>query len=740
MKNTNKKLKKKGSLLLIVSIGIIAIAGVFPFLISDTETSMSVSKSFDETNKQTWALESAVEDKLKESSKNIPELKTQTTNETAEEETVFKYENKAADTDTALPLFESKIAVKEYNTYLKKNSYYQANIKTQDNYNLSQLSAVEVKPGVTIVNNTTYVWDKYGKLYEINNQKKLIPIQIVDNNSKNQAVWQVVSDGLKPIAVIASKSLSVIKIDENNNNTSLGNGYYKFAAKSETFQAGIKQADKANLAIPTKTSISDSFNNTHPNARVEDISVSGNHGLAIVYDKDSAGKDTWQLWGWGNNSNGQVNCLDEDTTSYNDNLVNLSEIYSGNNSSYSSVNLTEYIPLETSTNINAISSFLNNNYKFEKKDDGYYYIKDSVTGEEIKHDVSGDKDNFSCNCPFCQDIANCHQGKPADHIGISFEFSEPQQLKHLEVLVDGSDKSIFADHYNKNRETTELKCTIKNIDNTFSCSVEGGRVNPTNIYEAYGEDIWTVQWDEEHLKNSETNNFYTIPAGKYSVVFEVSYKNNGWKNLKEEGMFWGWIDRPDNVHNIDPSDVYGGIFRLNNNLYNLRDRASEKVNDVNYYAITTGNNFSLALVSPQNWTSESGNPEFSIIGWGDSTQGQLGKGVGSSKEKMKSIDNITSDIAKDYKDMQAGTNHALFLTKSGEVYSWRGNADDINIYKVHKIHFENSPQIVYISAGYNKSAAIDEDGKIYEWSVIEGKEGTVIKPISGTSSRLFSCK
>ena len=56
MKILNKKLKKKGSLLLIVSIGIIAIAGVVPFLISDTETSMLVSKSFDETNKQTWAL------------------------------------------------------------------------------------------------------------------------------------------------------------------------------------------------------------------------------------------------------------------------------------------------------------------------------------------------------------------------------------------------------------------------------------------------------------------------------------------------------------------------------------------------------------------------------------------------------------------------------------------------------------------------------------------------------------
>lgn len=740
MKILNKKLKKKGSLLLIVSIGIIAIAGVVPFLISDTETSMLVSKSFDETNKQTWALESAVEDKLKESLKNIPELKTQTTNESAEEETLFKYENKATDTDTALPIFESKIAVKEYNTYLNKNSYYQANIKTQEDYNLNQLSAVEVKPGVTIVNNTTYVWDKYGKLYEINNQKKLIPIQIIDNNSKNQAVWQVVSDGLKPIAVIASKSLSVIKIDnDNNNNTFLGNGYYKFAAKSETFQAGIKQADKANLAIPTKTSIADSFNNAHPNARVEDISVSGNHGLAIVYDKDSAGKDTWQIWGWGDNSKGQINCLNEAPDSYNDALVNVSENYKEITllTGSPSVDLSEFLEDEENNGIDAISDFFNDYYKYITEN-GKCFIIDPVTGEKVEH-ILDQHNNVGCSCPFCQDIADTQQGTPG--FASTITITEPQPIKNLEILVDGSN-SHFANKYEEDK--TKVQCIITDLDNNEICKFSNGKVDSQNIYEGYGQNtIWAVKWSEEDLKKPGTNEFYTIPAGEYRCKFKASYNghDNYNNDLKEEDLFWSWVDKSSqNNGNINSSSVYGSIFRINNNLYNFKDKRTERSSKVNYYAVTTGYNFSLALVSSQNWSSESGKPEYSIIGWGDATNGQLGNGIGSEKEKMTHIASITEDIAKDYKDMQAGTNHALFLTKSGDVYSWGGNADDISIYKVHKILFQNSPKIVYISAGYNKSAAIDEEGKIYEWSIIEGKEGTVVKPISDTSSKLFSCK
>ncbi len=161
---------------------------------------------------------------------------------------------------------------------------------------------------------------------------------------------------------------------------------------------------------------------------------------------------------------------------------------------------------------------------------------------------------------------------------------------------------------------------------------------------------------------------------------------------------------------------------------------------MNYYAITTGKNFSLALVSPKDWTSESGIPEYSIVGWGDATLGQLGNGIGSSSVKMAKIATYPTDFdIKDYRDMKSGENHTLFLTKDGKVYSW-GGAEDENIYEIHKVLFKNNPKIVYVFAGNNKSAAIDEDGRIYEWSLIEGKKNSIINPISDETSRLFSVK
>ena len=95
----------------------------------------------------------------------------------------------------------------EYNSYLNKNSCYYAHIHDAEGYDLSGINAVGVKPGVAIINNTTYVWDKYGLLYEVNN-KKLVKQEVVDNNGKNKRVWQVMSDGVNPVVLTANDSLS----------------------------------------------------------------------------------------------------------------------------------------------------------------------------------------------------------------------------------------------------------------------------------------------------------------------------------------------------------------------------------------------------------------------------------------------------------------------------------------------------------------------------------------------------
>ena len=730
MKLSNNQ-NKNGMVLPIIAVGILVVAGLTPFLISNSEVNALVTKSIDDTNKQTWALESAVEDRLKESTNNIPGLKTIANNESEEQEVMFKYENKAD--VNASPNLEAKIAVKEYNTYLNKNSYYHAYIKNQENYNLNQLNSTEVKPGVSVVNNTTYVWDKYGKLYEIVN-KKLVQRLVIDNKGKTQKVWQVVSDGNNPVVVTASSSLSAINV---NDKSSYGTGFYKFAAKSEAFQAGIKQAENANLVIPTNTSAANNFNTAHPNAKIEDVVVSENHGLAIVYDNDSDNK--WQLWGWGNNSKGQINCIDEAPENYNDSLVNLSDNYKAiiaPSEDNPTVDLYEYLDDEENNGIDAISDFFNDYYKYITEN-GKCYIIDPVTGEKVEH-ILGQNNNVGCSCPFCQDIADTQQGTSG--FASTITIAEAQPIKNLEILVDGSN-SRFANKYEEDK--TKVQCIITDLDNNEICKFSNGKVDSQNIYEGYGKNtIWAVKWSEEDLKKTETNDFFPIEKGEYKCIFKASYNgdNNYNDELREKDLFWSWIDKNTQHNgNIDSSSVYGSIFRINNNLYNFKDKRTERSSKVNYYAVSTGKNFSLALVSPKDWTSESGIPEYSIVGWGDATLGQLGNGIGSSSVKMTKIATFSADIIKDYRDMKSGENHTLFLSKNGDVYSW-GGAEDENIYKIHKVSFKDNSKIIYVAAGNNKSAAIDEDGRIYEWSLIEGKKNSIVNPISDETSRLFSVK
>ena len=204
-----------------------------------------------------------------------------------------------------------------------------------------------------------------------------------------------------------------------------------------------------------------------------------------------------------------------------------------------------------------------------------------------------------------------------------------------------------------------------------------------NIYEGYGKNtIWAVKWSEEDLKKPGTNDFFPIEKGEYKCKFYASYNGHDNYNneLKEKDLFWSWIDKnTQHNDNIDSSSVYGSIFRINNYLYNFKDKRTERSSKVNYYAVSTGKNFSLALVSPKDWTSESGIPEYSIVGWGDASLGQLGNGIGSSSVKMAKIATYPADFdIKDYRDMRSGENHTLFLTKNGDVYSG-GGAEDENI-------------------------------------------------------------
>lgn len=709
----NRQNNKSGSMLALVALGVLAVGGIVPFLVENSETNQKLTNSIDETNKQIWTLQSAVRNASHNSSQNILGLKEVTTREINEPALDFYYGNKEKG-------FKSEAQVTGFNSHLNKNQVYVGNINDKEGYDLSSIKYSEVKPGTTVINNTTYVWDKYGKLYELENNKlirKTVPGK----------VWQVVSDGFNPI--VLTSELKAVNLDEKKE---YGSNYNQFAAKSDTFQAAIKSDRTLTIQMGNENVSTESI----ANSIKEDIAVSPNHGLVLV--KNPRDENSWEVWGWGSNSNNQLVCTSTDANNEEaeDNyqeLTKISDIFrkckaSGNTGAV--IDISPFKDIELSDNKNSIIQYFTEHYK------------------DIKtHNMSSNKyyntgkGNVTCDCDFCKDVCDIHTG--SNNLHVPFTVTElDTEISHLELLVDissnnGGNKNYFGKSGNR---YSQVKCEIYDQNNNLVHSISGGLLDISESFEKYNK-IGVIKWKDNLLKNSN-GEYYSLPgAGQYYMKFKVGSKDD---ELQPCDLFYGWIDpekRKNGNGNINTSTAYGGIFRMNHNLYNLNGGTATYGYDVNFYAIAAGNDFSLAVVSPKETQPNIAN--YSVIGWGRNNYGQIGSGkVTDKNEEMTLIASSTlpSATVENYRDMQAGNNHALFLTKSGKVYSWGGSNDNASVYNVHQVSFKNNPKIVYISAGNGFSSALDEDGNLYSWSVIQGQTGSVVNPISGINTSLFSTK
>lgn len=73
------------------------------------------------------------------------------------------------------------------------------------------------------------------------------------------------------------------------------------------------------------------------------------------------------------------------------------------------------------------------------------------------------------------------------------------------------------------------------------------------------------------------------------------------------------------------------------------------------------------------------------------------------------------DLSEQISDIEAGTDHVLFLTRSGYVWSWKGKFTDLELL------FEPKANIVGFRAGHNFSLFIDKDLNVY--GLGENKDG-----------------
>ena len=106
-----------------------------------------------------------------------------------------------------------------------------------------------------------------------------------------------------------------------------------------------------------------------------------------------------------------------------------------------------------------------------------------------------------------------------------------------------------------------------------------------------------------------------------------------------------------------------------------------------------------------------------VVTWGTNEVGELGNGTNTASNKAVQVIKEDGTILNDVVEIATCDQHALALTKSGDVYSWGrntfgelGDGTKTNSNKAKKIDLEN---IKYIQAGYNTSYFIDKNDVVY---------------------------
>ena len=127
-----------------------------------------------------------------------------------------------------------------------------------------------------------------------------------------------------------------------------------------------------------------------------------------------------------------------------------------------------------------------------------------------------------------------------------------------------------------------------------------------------------------------------------------------------------------------------------------------------------------------------------VYTWGRNNYGQLGN---NSTTNAHIPINITDNFSLDANDkviqISAGYNHSAALTADGRVFMWGinqfgqlGNDDSDGLYRstpieiTNSIPLEDGDKIIQLSATGNKSSALTENGKVFMWGYRESGQGT----------------
>ena len=180
------------------------------------------------------------------------------------------------------------------------------------------------------------------------------------------------------------------------------------------------------------------------------------------------------------------------------------------------------------------------------------------------------------------------------------------------------------------------------------------------------------------------------------------------------------------VNIIYTSDDTEMILLENGSIYNVDDNEFVNYNQLelilkgkNIEKISSGGSHTVAL-------DENGK----VYTWGRNYDGQLGDGTNNSNIPICISDIPTNPLNKvKIKEISAGYNHTVAIDEDGKVYAWGynyrgqlgdGTNNDSNIpICISDIPTNplNKVKIKEISAGGSHTVAIDEEGKVYAWGV-----------------------
>jgi alpha-tubulin suppressor-like RCC1 family protein len=814
---------KRGNVLVVVLLGILATASVVPFLISNSETELKNNNAKDEANRILWAADGAAcnayKDDLKSiSSINLDDMSIDKKGEnlsSSDQSPKFYYNNNTFVATTTIDAQQS--LHNEYGCWTAKAGAAGYDFK-------NSIKAVYVKPGVEYTNYGAYAWDKKGILYKIDNNK------LVRESKITSPIWQLNND----LALDVNGKAWYLRDGDT-----FGNNRVMVAATDEKDYFGI---NNDNTISGTEGQVKWKSLTDNTSGILSNIVFAiggGNHMLALTSNGD--------VYGWGDNSKQQITQKKDKNGNVKTTFSSEEAVLISDKEAVPTVTSNSYVDLTPyKDDANPIKSYLEEKYglhphhcrKHKEYNPNCNYNRSLVLtdsfpffefiGECQRKNMApwgGDSLSENCDCDLCKEIRDvtrydnrskhlgrcqcdeCRNGNlnwrhywgchcdscikerseswgfdnvPSNKVpnpSTPLHVDEDTNVDNFQVVLDANSAYFSTGDYidginlfsgkpyrsvvdfraklvPKNPPTTDDSNDVGTYKEGITSNsmndiyvIGGGSVDKdqTDFYDPL-KKTWLVNFDPTLKKGDQI--VAKLPEGDYEVIFESSlrfqtkdverkivrydrwgrpvyeyvysdWKDSGfstnWERLAPFNMFFG-ID-PNKQSQGLKNNYFGGIFRLNNSLFNLSGGKTYVDENHTVIAAAAGDTFSIILA--KNDASAKKYPNmYKLLTWGANENKQLGRTITdtSMNEVIFDGDNKDSDnyVAKNIRSLKAGKNQGLVLTDNGtnrEIWTWGANTFTTPV----KLVLDLDSPVVSIAAGDGKNMLITENDTVYEW-------------------------